>query len=159
MRFHLRRLMLYENDSVLSPVSIKHRGYIIIIPKKRYSEKEYRMILEHECNHIKRRDVIWRKMAVIAECINWYNPLVKWVSRQLIYYQEVLSLIHIFVKVTSRLGEAGINIGTMQVYRDARGGQAVMVIEVDQEVPYEQIAELEKEDGIEKVIYLCLEER
>ena len=63
------------------------------------------------------------------------------------------------VKVTSRLGEAGINIGTMQVYRDARGGQAVMVIEVDQEVPYEQIAELEKEDGIEKVIYLCLEER
>ena len=63
------------------------------------------------------------------------------------------------VKVTSRLGEAGINIGTMQVYRDARGGQAVMVIEVDQEVPYAQIAELEKEDGIEKVIYLCLEER
>mgnify|MGYP003374422624 FL=1 len=89
LRFHLRRLMLYENDGVLSPVSIKHRGYIIIIPKKRYSEKEYRMILEHECNHIKRRDVIWRKMAVIAECINWYNPLVKWVSRQLIYYQEV----------------------------------------------------------------------
>lgn len=34
-----------------------------------------------------------------------------------------------------------------------------MVIEVDQEVPYAQIAELEKEDGIEKVIYLCLEER
>lgn len=63
------------------------------------------------------------------------------------------------VKVTSRLGEAGINIGTMQVYRDARGGQAVMVIEVDQEMPYAQIAELEKEDGIEKVIYLCLEER
>lgn len=63
------------------------------------------------------------------------------------------------VKVSSKLGAAGINIATMQVYRDARGGQAVMVIEVDQEVPAECIAELEKEDGIEKVIYLCLEEK
>lgn len=89
LRFRLHKLILYENDRVFSPVSIKHRGNIIIIPKKRYSEKEYRMILEHECNHIKRRDVIWRKMAVIAECINWYNPLVKQLSRQLIYYQEV----------------------------------------------------------------------
>ena len=62
------------------------------------------------------------------------------------------------VKVTSRLGEAGINIATMQVYRDERGGHAVMVIEVDQEVPRERIAALEQEEGIEKVIYLCLEE-
>lgn len=63
------------------------------------------------------------------------------------------------VKVTSRLGDAGINIGTMQVYRDERGGHAVMVIEVDQEVPADCIAELEQEEGIEKVTYLCLEER
>ena len=33
-----------------------------------------------------------------------------------------------------------------------------MVIEVDQEVPRERIAALEQEEGIEKVIYLCLEE-
>ncbi len=63
------------------------------------------------------------------------------------------------VKVTSKLGTAGINIGTMQVYRDERGGHAVMVIEVDQEVPAACIADLEKEDGIEKVTYLCLEEK
>ena len=64
----------------------------------------------------------------------------------------------LYRKVTSRLGEAGINIATMQVYRDERGGHAVMVIEVDQEVPRERIAALEQEEGIEKVIYLCLEE-
>ena len=46
----------------------------------------------------------------------------------------------------------------MQVYRDERGGHAVMLIEVDQEVPRERIAALEQEEGIEKVIYLCLEE-
>lgn len=63
------------------------------------------------------------------------------------------------VNVTSKLGSAGINIATMQVYRDERGGHAVMVIEVDQEVPASCIVRLEQEDGIEKVTYLCLEEK
>lgn len=89
LRFRLHKLRVYENETMLSPVSVKYRGYIIVVPKKSYSEKEYRMILEHECNHIKRKDVMWRKMIVIAECVNWYNPLVKRLSRQLIYYQEV----------------------------------------------------------------------
>ena len=62
----------------------------------------------------------------------------------------------IVVRVSLKLGLAGINIATMQVYRDERGGHAVMVIEVDQEVPAECIADLERESGIEKVIYLCM---
>lgn len=65
----------------------------------------------------------------------------------------------VVVSVSLKLGLAGVNIGTMQVYRDERGGHAVMVIEVDQEVPAECIADLEYESGIEKVTYLCLEER
>lgn len=63
------------------------------------------------------------------------------------------------VRVTSWLGQAGINIGTMQVYRDERGGHAVMVIEVDQEVPDTCIAHLEEEEDVEKVTYLCMEEK
>lgn len=63
------------------------------------------------------------------------------------------------VRVSLKLGLAGVNIATMQVYRDERGGHAVMVIEVDQEVPADCIEDLEREAGIEKVTYLCLEER
>ena len=63
----------------------------------------------------------------------------------------------VVVRVSLKLGLAGINIATMQVYRDARGGHAVMVIEVDQEVPADCIADLERESGIEKVIYLCMQ--
>lgn len=63
------------------------------------------------------------------------------------------------VRVSLKLGLAGINIATMQVYRDERGGHAVMVIEVDQEVPQDCIEDLEREGGIEKVTYLCLNER
>lgn len=61
-------------------------------------------------------------------------------------------------EVTSMLAHKSVNIATMQLYRDSRGGNAVMVIECDQEVPRESIRWLEHLEGIEKVTYLSLEE-
>ena len=54
------------------------------------------------------------------------------------------------------LGHKGVNIATMQLYRDGRGGKAVMVVECDQEVPKEGIEWLERVEGILKVTYLSL---
>ncbi|SDI46998.1 L-serine dehydratase [Pseudobutyrivibrio sp. 49] len=56
-------------------------------------------------------------------------------------------------EVTSLLGKQGINIATMQLHRKNRGGEAVMVIECDNEVPVETRQELEKQEGIMKVSY------
>ena len=47
-------------------------------------------------------------------------------------------------QVTSMLAEKQVNIATLQLYRDKRGGYAVMVIETDQEVPEESVAWLEQ---------------
>ena len=60
------------------------------------------------------------------------------------------------MEVTSMLGHKGVNIATMQLYRDGRGGKAVMVVECDQEVPKEGIEWLECVEGILKVTYLSL---
>ena len=49
-----------------------------------------------------------------------------------------------------------VNIATMQLYRDGRGGKAVMVVECDQEVPEEGIRWLEHAEGVLKVTYLSL---
>lgn len=59
-------------------------------------------------------------------------------------------------EVTSMLAHKGINIATLQLYRDNRGGRAVMVIECDQEVPKESIQWLTRVEGIVKVTYLSL---
>ena len=56
-------------------------------------------------------------------------------------------------EVTSLLGKQGINIATMQLYRKNRGGEAVMVIECDDEVPVETRTELASQEGIMKVSY------
>jgi L-serine dehydratase len=57
-------------------------------------------------------------------------------------------------EVTSMLAHKSINIATMQLYRSSRGGEAVMVIECDQEIPQESIRWLEHLEGICKVTYL-----
>ena len=61
-------------------------------------------------------------------------------------------------EVTSMLAHKGVNIATMQLYRKSRGGNAVMVIECDQEVPKESLAWLEHLEGILKVTYCSLVE-
>ena len=61
-------------------------------------------------------------------------------------------------EVTARLSECNVNIATMKLYRTVRGGDAVMIIECDQEVPVESIKWLEELKGVIKVTYLSLQE-
>ena len=46
-------------------------------------------------------------------------------------------------RFSSTLGEAGINIATFHVGREAPGGQAVALIEVDDEVPPDVLAKVQ----------------
>ena len=59
-------------------------------------------------------------------------------------------------EVTSMLAHKSVNIATMQLYRNSRGGEAVMVLECDQEIPRDSIKWLEHLEGIQKVTYLSL---
>jgi D-3-phosphoglycerate dehydrogenase len=45
------------------------------------------------------------------------------------------------------LGEGGINIGGMQVARDAAGGHALMVLTVDLQIPATVLGEISQEIG------------
>lgn len=57
-------------------------------------------------------------------------------------------------KVTTMLASKQINIATMQLYRNSRGGNSVMVLELDQVIPKEGIMWLRQQDGVSKVTYL-----
>ncbi len=61
-------------------------------------------------------------------------------------------------EVTSMLAHKSVNIASMQLYRAKRGGNAVMILECDQEIPSESIAWLEHLEGILKVTYLNMKE-
>lgn len=60
--------------------------------------------------------------------------------------------------VTSLLSGLEINIAALQLYRDSRGGDAVMVVECDREVPAESLSWLENQPGIKRVTYYSMKE-
>ena len=57
-------------------------------------------------------------------------------------------------EAASLLAQKSVNIANMSLYRDRRGGQAVIVIETDQQITEEAIRHLEQLEGILKVIYI-----
>ena len=61
-------------------------------------------------------------------------------------------------EVTSMLSHKAINIATMQLYRDGRGGNAVMILECDKEIPDEAIKWLKHLEGVNKVTYYSMQE-
>lgn len=61
-------------------------------------------------------------------------------------------------EVTGLLSEHGVNIATMQLYRDRRGGLAVMVIESDQPIPAGMADYLRTQPGIVRCTYLDMGE-
>lgn len=61
--------------------------------------------------------------------------------------------------VSGLLARNEINIATMSVYRHKRGGRAIMVVEVDQDIMPAVLEEIAKEKGIVKVTYIAKENK
>lgn len=55
--------------------------------------------------------------------------------------------------ITSVLEDEAINIAYMKLYREKRGGKAVMVLECDQEIPLDIRKQLETAPGVIKISY------
>ena len=61
-------------------------------------------------------------------------------------------------EVTSMLAHKGVNIATMQLYRNTQGGYAVMILECDDVIPKNTLEWLQDLDGIIKVTSYNVEE-
>lgn len=62
-------------------------------------------------------------------------------------------------EVTAALAKRHINIAQMHLFRNAKGEDAIMVVETDQSIPAEEINELHDQDGILRVTYIDQEGR
>ena len=60
--------------------------------------------------------------------------------------------------IATMLAKEGINIATLQLGRDGRGGNAVAVIELDHEVDAEDLEWLKQCKGVNKITYWSMEE-
>jgi hypothetical protein len=63
----------------------------LVLPNnwREWDDDECRAVIAHELAHIIRRDVFWRFVAFYAFAMHFYNPLVHWLLRRVILYQEL----------------------------------------------------------------------
>jgi len=65
---------IYRSDKVISPAVYGIIKPKIILPAN-IAEADLEYILKHERIHIRRRDNLWRVVAVVTACVHWFNPL------------------------------------------------------------------------------------
>lgn len=73
-----RSVKVLTFDRIMSPVTIGVFKPKIILPKnlEMDSGKRLEYVLTHEFVHIRRLDIVWKLLSMIALCIYWFNPLV-----------------------------------------------------------------------------------
>lgn len=74
---------LCRNDSVNVPCITYYHGYIVILPLKRYTEKEAEIIFYHELCHYLHRDIHLKTIGCIAALLHAFNPLVHGLMKEL----------------------------------------------------------------------------
>lgn len=89
-RFDLSHVEVYRNGFVISPITTGCFQPKIVLPTAEYTEKQRRMILEHEMNHIRSHDLLWRKAGQWMLWVQWYHPVVHFLLKQFIYQQEIV---------------------------------------------------------------------
>ncbi|GAE88344.1 M56 family metallopeptidase [Acetivibrio straminisolvens] len=71
----LLRDNIYVSDKITSPAIYGVFRPKIIVPKS-YELRDLHYVVAHESAHIRRKDNLWRVIAVISASIHWFNPFV-----------------------------------------------------------------------------------
>lgn len=67
---------------IKSPMVLGFWNPVLLLPDVDYSKKHLQMILRHEFIHIKRRDVLYKTVVLLARAVHWFNPLVHIMSEE-----------------------------------------------------------------------------
>jgi len=85
-----KKVILLRNDSpkLCSPFVTGILHHKVVLPYREYSKNELHVILYHELNHIKRKDVIFRYLAMAAVVLNSINPIAFLIWNQMMMWSE-----------------------------------------------------------------------
>jgi beta-lactamase regulating signal transducer with metallopeptidase domain len=79
---HVGAVRIVRTPEVASPVALGLFDPLIAVPaefERRYSERERRLVIEHELAHHRSGDLIANLFAFVLLCVQWFNPLA-WVA-------------------------------------------------------------------------------
>lgn len=83
-----RHLNIYVSSDIVDPCIFGIFRPKIYLPESVYSETNLMVVLRHELVHYKHKDILFKRLNVIAQCIHWFNPLTSWLNKKLNIWME-----------------------------------------------------------------------
>lgn len=84
-----RRPALLRCPRLASPMLCGLTRPLLLLPEQPPAGEALQLTLEHELTHFRHRDV-WRKaLALLANGVHWFNPLMWWMVRRMAYDLEL----------------------------------------------------------------------
>ncbi len=71
-----RKISVIKYREAASPMIIGFFQPILILPENEYSAEELFFILKHELIHLKRHDVYFKLLFLVATALHWFNPII-----------------------------------------------------------------------------------
>ena len=81
------RILRYEDAE--SPMVIGFLKPMLVLPNCDYSKEELFFVLKHELIHIKRHDIYFKLLFVIANALHWFNPLIYIMQKEAVVDMEL----------------------------------------------------------------------
>lgn len=81
-------IYIRRNKKLSTPINIGILKPEVIIPNEKYTDKELELIFKHELIHYKRQDFFYKLFIIIVSAINFINPLVYFMTKDINYYCE-----------------------------------------------------------------------
>lgn len=85
-----RNVKIYANDMVSVPFTVGIIRPIVIVPYCEFDERQARIMIGHEMNHILHKDMFWKQLCLLVKWVHWFNPFVHWLLRQIVFEMEVI---------------------------------------------------------------------
>ena len=76
-----RNIITGISEKIDNPISIGIIRKRIIFPKKDYTVKEYEFMIKHEIYHIKNKDIEFKFILLILNCLYWFNPITYYITK------------------------------------------------------------------------------
>ena len=73
--------LLHTADAA-SPMVLGLARPVLLLPEGQLPEEALEVVLRHELTHLKRRDVAYQALLLLARTVHWFNPLVWWMGRE-----------------------------------------------------------------------------
>ena len=148
--------ILTEPVNLVNATSVAENRGIIVTEGKRCDAKGYKSLIKLEMksdnNDVSLEGIFSQKPKIVN--INGYKVDVETEGTMLICkYRDKPGIIG---AIGTKIGEHGINIAKMQVGRKELGGEAVMVLKVDQHVPEFVILDIKKLEDVHDAVAVNL---